>query len=89
MLQFPEKGPNHKTIGYFWGYTAACPVPELECFQERTSYRVRMSVCKRENALVDTLCYTVIGYKQVIKQRIDTVILDVPLLAEYPDLSGL
>lgn len=53
------------------------------------SYRARRSVCKREPALVDILCYTVIGYKEEIKLRADTVILGLPLLAECPDLPGL
>lgn len=88
-FRFPEKGANHKAIGCSGGYAAACPVPELDCFQECMNYRARRSVCKRESALVDILCYTVIGYKQEIKQRADTVILDLPLLAECHDLSGL
>lgn len=89
ILQFPEKCPNHRTVGYFGGYTAACSAPKLDCFQECVSYRARRSVCKREPAFVDILCYTVIGYKQEIKLRADTVILGLPLLAECPDLSGL
>ena len=89
VLQFPEKSPNHKTIGYFGVYAAACPAPELDCFQECVSCRARRLVCRREPALVDILCYTVIGYKEEIKLRADTVILGLPLLAECTDLSGL
>lgn len=89
ILQFPEKCPSHKTMGYFGGHTSACPAPELDCFQEFMSYRARRSVCQREPALVDIWCDTVIGYKEEIKLRADTVIQDLPLPAECPDLSGL
>lgn len=89
ILQFLEKCPNHKTIGYFGGYTTACPAQKLDCFQECVSYRARRSVCKGEPALVDILCYTVIGYKEEIKLRADTVILGLSLTAECPDLTRL
>lgn len=82
MLQFREDFPKHKTISYFGGYITACPALELDYFQECVSYRARRSVCKREPALVGTLCCTVIGYKQEIMLRADTVILGLPLLAQ-------
>lgn len=53
------------------------------------SYRARRSVCKREPAAGDILCYAVIGYKEEIKLRADMVILGLPLLAACPDLSRL
>lgn len=86
VLQFREDFPKHKTISYFGGYITACPALELDYFQECVSYRARRSVCKREPALVGTLCCTVIGYKQEIMLRADTVILGLPLLAQWPDL---
>lgn len=89
ILQFPEKCPNHRTIGYFGGYTAACPALELDCFQEHVSYRARRLVHKRDPVSGDILCYSVIGYKQEIKLRADTVILGLSFLTECPDLSGL
>lgn len=89
ILQFPGKCPNRKPIGYFGGYTDACPALELACFQECVSYRARRSLRKREPALVDILHYAVIGYEQEIKLRADTVILGLPLLAKCLDLSGL
>lgn len=75
IFQLNEDFPKHKTISYFGGYLSCSDAGLLSRMCELQSRQVSM----QEEALVGTLCYIVIGYKEEIKPRADTVILGLPL----------